>query len=222
MLLRFGGPALALLVLAAGHALDRAARRDARCSSAAVVLLRVAPIRLSKYSYLTQTGLAALVGAVVLGPSPVVAALLLGVLASDALVLRKDLRAAIVNAGREVIAFVVGVRDLCAGAPPERRPRADARFPAARRSPWWRCTSSPAARSSTSRCWSAASSSPWSGCFILRWEIVSYLVTIISAVVVCGAVRSLTPVGWFAVVALLGVLGLLTTRSSRRRSPRRT
>src|SRR5688500_9087458 len=104
-LLRLGGPALGLLVLVldprwAGQLPGTA------LLVLAVVLLRVTPIRLSKYSYLTQTGLAVLSGAIVVGPGPVVAALLVGVIASDALVLRKDLRAAIVNAGREVIAFV--------------------------------------------------------------------------------------------------------------------
>jgi hypothetical protein len=37
--------------------------------------LRAAPIRLSKYSYLTQTGIPVLIGAVALGPTPVVLAL---------------------------------------------------------------------------------------------------------------------------------------------------
>ena len=49
----------------------------------AVVVLRASPVRLSKYSYLTQSGVAVLVGAVTVGASPVVAALYLGVLLSD-------------------------------------------------------------------------------------------------------------------------------------------
>ena len=40
-----------------------------------VLVLRAAPIRLSKYSYLTQSGIPVLVGAVTVGPSPVVVAL---------------------------------------------------------------------------------------------------------------------------------------------------
>ena len=35
-----------------------------------VVVLRASPVRLSKYSYLTQSGVAVLVGAVTIGPSP--------------------------------------------------------------------------------------------------------------------------------------------------------
>lgn len=72
----------------------------------AVVLMRATPIRLSKYSYLTQTGLAVLAGALILGPSPVVLALLIGVMGSDLLVLRKAARVAQINAGREVVAFL--------------------------------------------------------------------------------------------------------------------
>jgi hypothetical protein len=49
-----------------------------------VLVLRAAPIRLSKYSYLTQTGIPVLVGAVSVGPTPVVLALYLGVLGADA------------------------------------------------------------------------------------------------------------------------------------------
>ena len=72
---------------------------------AVVVLLRASPVRLSKYSYLTQTGVAALVGAASVGPSPVVVALWTGVFASDVLWLRKFPRAGFINAGREVLGF---------------------------------------------------------------------------------------------------------------------
>ena len=48
---------------------------DPDVALAAMVLLRTAPVRLSKYSYLTQIGIPALVGAVTVGAAPVVAAL---------------------------------------------------------------------------------------------------------------------------------------------------
>ena len=63
-------------------------------------------MRLSKYSYLTQSSIPALVGAVCVGPAPVVVALWAGVFISDVLWLRKLARAGLVNAGREVLAFV--------------------------------------------------------------------------------------------------------------------
>jgi hypothetical protein len=53
-----------------------------------VVFLRLGPVRLSKYSYLTQTGIAALGGALVLGGSATVAALYAGTLIADGLWLR--------------------------------------------------------------------------------------------------------------------------------------
>ncbi len=209
-LLRLGGPALGLAVLALDTRWTGQLAGTALLVMA-VALLRVTPIRLSKYSYLTQTGLAALSGAVVLGPGPVVAALLLGVLASDALVLRKDLRATIVNAGREVIAFVsaFGIYALVLRLSGDPGLTVDF-LPAA--------FTLVAVYFVTSRALFyftllvRSKLEPVEQLLILRWEIVSYLVTIISAVVVCGAVRSLTPVGWFAVMALLGVLGLLTKK----------
>ncbi|HTG50029.1 MAG TPA: hypothetical protein VL915_06005, partial [Gemmatimonadales bacterium] len=71
-----------------------------------VLILRSVPIRLSKYSYLTQTGIPVLVGAVTVGPTPVVLALYLGVLGADVVWLRKLPRAGVINAGREVLGFM--------------------------------------------------------------------------------------------------------------------
>ena len=47
---------------------------------------------------------------------------------------------------------------------------------------------------------------------ILRWEIISYLLTLIATVVGVAAVQALAPVGWVAVGLALGVLGLLTRK----------
>jgi methyl-accepting chemotaxis protein len=47
---------------------------------------------------------------------------------------------------------------------------------------------------------------------ILRWEIISYLLTLIGSVVVIAALHALSPVGWVAVALALGVLGALTRR----------
>src|SRR5919112_6252393 len=86
-----------------------------------ILVLRSVPVRLSKYSYLTQSAIPTLVGAISIGPAPVVAALWVGVVAADVFWLRKQPRAGIINAGREVIAFVVafgpyaGILALTAG-----------------------------------------------------------------------------------------------------------
>jgi methyl-accepting chemotaxis protein len=45
---------------------------------------------------------------------------------------------------------------------------------------------------------------------ILRWEISSYLLTLIATTIVIAALATLAPVGWLAVALALGVLGLLT------------
>ena len=47
---------------------------------------------------------------------------------------------------------------------------------------------------------------------ILRWEIISYLLTVIASVVVIAALQALSPVGWVAVALSLGVMGMLTRR----------
>ena len=208
--LRFGGPAIALLALALD---DRWIERAGGTAllTVAVVLLRITPIRLSKYSYLTQTGLAVLAGAVVVGPASVIAALLIGVPVSDTLVLRKEFRAAIVNAGREVIAFAAAYGIYALVLKLSGDPGLDVDYlPAA--------FALVAAYFVTSRglfyftLLVRSKLEPVEQLLILRWEIVSYLVTIISVVVVCGAILTLSVVGWLAVMTLLGVLGLLTKK----------
>src|ERR1043166_1168966 len=73
----------------------------------AVTLLRAGPVRLSKFSYLTQTGVPALVAALVAPPSVGVIGLVVGVLAADVAWLRKPLPAGAGNAGREALSFAV-------------------------------------------------------------------------------------------------------------------
>ena len=72
----------------------------------AVAALRASPVRLSKYSYLTQHGVPVVVGMMVAAPSQVVAGMAAGVYLVDTLWLRKPMGAGLVNAGRENIAFL--------------------------------------------------------------------------------------------------------------------
>lgn len=178
---------------------------------AGVVLLRVTPIRLSKYSYLTQTGLAALAGAVLVGPASVILALAIGVLISDAVILRKELTAASVNAGREVLAFAAAFGIYAAVLDRSGDPGLTIDF-------------LPAAFTLVASYFLIARALFYftlilrgrlesaEQLLILRWEIVSYLVTIIGVSVIVAAVQALEPVGWLAVLLLMGVLGLLTKR----------
>ncbi|MGH7734776.1 MAG: hypothetical protein ACREOE_14065, partial [Gemmatimonadales bacterium] len=72
----------------------------------AVLALRAAPIQLSKYSYLTQTGVPVLVGAVLLGAGPVSLGLVAGVFLADWALHRKPWLFSWINAGREVTSFL--------------------------------------------------------------------------------------------------------------------
>src|SRR5438876_3219132 len=81
----------------------------------ATVMLRGAQVPLSKYSYLTQTGLVALAGCLLVGAPSTALAVAAGVLAADWLWQKKMFRAALVNLGREVVA-VVGAYGIYAGA----------------------------------------------------------------------------------------------------------
>ena len=209
-ILRFGGLTLAALVLAGdlrwiAHPIGTAVLVGA------VLILRATPIRLSKYSYLTQTGLAALAGAVVVGPASVVLALIVGVVVSDTVWLRKGLLAGLVNAGREVIAFIAafgvyalvlrlsGGTGLSLDFLPAAFTLAGLYFLTSRALFYF-------ALLLRSKLENAEQ------LLILRWEVVSYLVTIIGAVVAVGAVHSLAPAGWVAVVLVLAVLGMLTRK----------
>ena len=174
-----------------------------------VVILRASPVRLSKYSYLTQSGVAVLVGAVTVGPSPVVAALYLGVLLSDIGWLRKLPRAGFINAGREVIGFAAAFGPYAAvhaltGSPilslellPAAAVLACLYFFTTRVLFYFTLLVRDKLEHAEK-------------ILILRWEIIAYLLTLFAAVVTVAALRTLSPVGWIAVALVLGVLGLLT------------
>jgi methyl-accepting chemotaxis protein len=176
-----------------------------------VLVLRAAPIRLSKYSYLTQTGIPVLVGAVAVGPTPVVLGLYLGVLGSDVVWLRKLPRAGLINAGREVLGFTAAFGPYAALHHYSGSPALSLDF-------------LPAAAILVCLYFFSTRSLFYftlllrdklehaEKILILRWEIISYLLTLIATVVVVAAVQALAPVGWVAVALALGVLGLLTRK----------
>ncbi|MEP6686997.1 MAG: methyl-accepting chemotaxis protein [Gemmatimonadales bacterium] len=176
-----------------------------------VILLRASPVRLSKYSYLTQTGVAALVGTASVGPSPVVLALWVGVFVSDVLWLRKFPRAGFINAGREVLGFAVaygyyaavmayvGGPELSLDLLPAAAILVIMYFFATRALFYFTLLVRDKLEHAEK-------------ILILRWEIISYLLTLIAAVVAVAALRALSPVGWLAVAVAMGVLGLLTRR----------
>jgi methyl-accepting chemotaxis protein len=176
---------------------------------AATVLLRAAPVRLSKFSYLTQTGLVALVAAVTAPPGAGVLGLWVGVFAADRLLLRKTAHAALVNAGREVLAFAVafGLYALAARLLGEDRLSLDF-LPAlavlagahffAGRTLFYFSLHVRGKLTAEDRV------------FLLRWELVTYVASMLGAAAVVWALRALDPVGWIPVAVALALLGFLT------------
>jgi methyl-accepting chemotaxis protein len=174
-----------------------------------IFALRTVPVRLSKYSYLTQSAVPALVGAVCVGPAPVVAALWVGVAGADVFALRKPPRAGLINAGREVIGFTAaygpyaailalgGTTELTLDFLPAAAILVALYFFLSRALFYF----SLLVRNKLENA---------EKILILRWEISSYLLTLIAATVVITALATLAPVGWVAVALALGVLGLLT------------
>jgi methyl-accepting chemotaxis protein len=206
----YGGLAVLLIALARDHTwLDKPIPLLALLI--AVIALRGAQIPLSKYSYLTQIGIAVLVGAVTVGPTPVLLALWLGVFSADAFWRRKTISAAWINAGREAIAFTASYGIYAAimvRAQPEGL-SLEYLGPAAAflgtyfffgRSLFYFSLLVRGKLASEERL------------MILRYEILSYLLTVGGAILSVGAILGLAPEGWIAVLAVLGVLGLLTKR----------
>ena len=173
-----------------------------------IMLLRSVPVRLSKYSYLTQSGIPTLVGAVAIGPVPVVVGLWVGVVAADVFWLRKQPLAGLVNGGREVIAFVVafgfyavviavtGTEESAVDFLPAAAVLVSLYFFISRALFYF----------------SLLIRNKLEGAekiLILRWEITSYLATLIGSAIVAATLVFFSPVGWVAVALLLGAFGML-------------
>ncbi len=176
---------------------------------AATTLLRSAPVRLSKFSYLNQTGLVALAGALTAPPSSTALGLWIGAVVADLLVLRKTPLASFVNAGRELIAFAaafggyaltvrfIGLGRLSLEFLPAIAVLAGVYFFVSRLLFYF----------------SLYIREKLTGpdrLFLLRWEVVAFLASVLGAAVVVWAVTSLAPAGWVPVAVALGVLGFLT------------
>jgi methyl-accepting chemotaxis protein len=177
--------------------------------AATIFALRAVPVRLSKYSYLTQSAVPTLVGAVCIGPTAVLAALWVGVAGGDVFVLRKQPRAGLINAGREVIGFMAaygpyaailalgGASELTLDFLPAAAILVSLYFFLSRALFYFSLLIRNKLENAEK-------------ILILRWEISSYLLTLIAATVVVTALATLAPVGWVAVALALSVLGLLT------------
>ena len=175
----------------------------------AVAILRAGPVRLSKFSYLTQTGVPALVAALAAPPAIGVLGLVAGVLVADVGWLRKSLLAGAVNAGREALAFGVafGFYALAVKVSGAQGLSLELLAPAVILAGVYFSVSrllfylSLIVRGKlevTERI------------FILRWEMVAYLVTLIAGAVTVWALTQLSPAGWAVVAVALLVSGVVT------------
>ena len=206
-LLSWGGLAVLLFTLWADR---RVAESPITTTALALVVLvlRLVPVRLSKFSYLTQTGVVALSGGLLLPPGVTATAIYLGTVGADWLMLKKRAGAAAVNAGREVLAFATAIGSYyaawqLAGTPsesidllPALAALAIGYFIASRLLFYF----SMLVRGVLDQSDRA---------FLLRWEMFSYLITMAAAGLVVWSVTSLDPLGWLAMALALGVLGTL-------------
>ena len=171
------------------------------------VALRGAPVRLSKYSYLTQAGLPALVGIVVAAPSSVLLAVAVGTVVCDVVLIRKTLAAGLINAGRDVLATAAaagfyylslrwtGVAEPSLDYLPAAMTLLGGYFLASRALFYFSLL--------------VRDKLPMEErLFILRWEVVGYLVTVLAAGIVVWTLHSLSPAGWLAMLLALGMIGL--------------
>lgn len=177
----------------------------------AIAALRSGQIPLSKFSYLTQIGIVVLVGAVTVGPGIVVFGLWFGVFLADAYILRKLLRASWINASREVLGFVAayGAYSAVSAYAHPNGMSLDFLGPGLMlagayfffsRSLFYFTLLIRGKLESHERL------------MLLRYEVLSYMLTLIGAVICAAAIHALPFEAWLSVVGVVAVLGLLTKR----------
>lgn len=176
---------------------------------AGVGVLRIAPVRLSKYSYLTQIGIPAMVAALTLPASVGVLGLALGVFGADVGWLRKPMRAGAVNAGREALSFAVafGYYALAIRLAGTTTLSLDFLAPfVVLAGIYFAITRVLFYLSLIMR----GKLEVEDRLFILRWEIIAFLMTLLGTGILVWALTQLSPPGWAVVVLALGVAGLVT------------
>ena len=174
-----------------------------------VGLLRLAPVRLSKFSYLTQIGIAALVAALATPPSVAVLGLAGGVFFADLLLTRKPFPVAAVNAGRETLGFAVayGFYALALQVSGASTLSLDFMAPfVVLAGTYFAVTRVLFYLSLILR----GKLEIEERLFILRWEIIAFLMTLLGAAILIWALSQLTPAGWIVVASALVVSGLVT------------
>ena len=203
-----GGPILALAAaLADPRWLDHLVALGVVLVATAV--LRAAPIRLSKYAYLSQTGIPALSAALAAPGSVGVLGLVAGVLLADSGLLRKPILVGAINAGREAIGFAAayGFYALAVRLSGASGLSLDLLAPAVILAGTYFVVSRILFYLSllVRRKLAVAER-----LFILRWEMVSFLMTMVGSTIILWSVAQLNPAGWAVVALALTVSGLVT------------
>jgi len=174
-----------------------------------VAMLRVAPVRLSKFSYLTQIGIPALVAAIATPPSVALLGLTGGVFLADLAWMRKPVQVASVNAGREALGFAVayGFYALALSVSGARAMSLDFMAPfVVLAGMYFAVTRVLFYLSLIMR----GKLEVEERLFILRWEIIAFLMTLLGAAIIIWALTQLTLAGWIVVMSALAVSGLVT------------
>src|SRR5262249_6196994 len=206
--LAVGGPLLAIAA-----ALSDPRWLDHRVALGVVVVatavLRAAPIRLSKYAYLSQTGIPALSAALAAPGSVGVLGLVVGVLLADFALLRKPIFVGAINAGREAIAFAAayGFYALAVRLSGASGLSLDLLAPAVILAGTYFVVSRILFYLSLLVRRKLAVSERL---FILRWEMVSFLMTMVGSTIILWSLAQLNPAGWAVVALALTVSGLVT------------
>lgn len=175
---------------------------------AATALLRIAPIRLSKYAYLSQTGIPALAVALTAPGSVGVMGLVTGVLLADAGLLRKPLLVGAVNAGREALSFAVayGFYALAVRLSGANSLTLELLAPVVLLAGSYFVVSRVLFYLSLLLRRKLAVDERL---FILRWEMVSFLMTMLGTAIIVWSLAQLNPAGWAVVALALTVSGLV-------------
>lgn len=175
----------------------------------AVALLRIAPVRLSKFSYLTQIGIPALTAAVATPSSVALLGLIGGVFLADLAWMRKPLQVSTVNAGREALGFAVayGFYALALSLSGAQSVSLDFIAPfVVLAGTYFAVTRVLFYLSLIMR----GKLEVEERLFILRWEIISFLMTLLGCAIIIWALTQLTVAGWIVVASALAVSGLVT------------
>jgi len=171
--------------------------------------LRIAPVRLSKFSYLTQIGIPALVAAVATPPSVALIGLTGGVFLADLAWMRKPFQVASVNAGREALGFAVayGFYALALSVSGAHAISLDFMAPfVVFAGTYFAVTRVLFYLSLIMR----GKLEVEERLFILRWEIIAFLMTLLGVGIIIWALTELTLAGWIVVMSALTVSGLVT------------